>query len=186
MSKLDKKGRGKFGPPTGKKCIVFIDDMNLPAKETYGAQPPIELLRQFFDHKHWYDRKDNSKIFLQDIQFLAAMGPPGGSRQDVTPRFIRHFNVVSINTFSDDTMVRIFQTLLQIYLRNSGFSPEYFGVIHPIVSATMEVYKQSMSHLLPTPNKIHYTFNLRDFSRVILGICLIHKNSIDSKRLFVR
>jgi len=40
---------GRFGPAENKHGIIFIDDINLPEKEKYNAQPPIELIRQWMD-----------------------------------------------------------------------------------------------------------------------------------------
>lgn len=111
MSKLVKRKRGVFGPLVGTKCIIFIDDVSMPQKEYYGAQPPIELLRQYLDKFPWYDRKELVPLHLEDVLILCAMSPPS-SGNTVTARFSRHFNIIVTNSFNDVTMVTIFSKIL--------------------------------------------------------------------------
>uniref|UniRef100_A0A5F8GCZ7 Dynein axonemal heavy chain 3 n=1 Tax=Monodelphis domestica TaxID=13616 RepID=A0A5F8GCZ7_MONDO len=175
MSKLDRRRKGLFGPPTGKQAVVFVDDLNMPAKEIYGAQPPIELLRQWIDHGHWYDKKDTSRLDIVDVLFVSAMGPPGGGRNDITGRFTRHLNIISINAFEDEILTRIFTSIADWHF-GKGFDM--------LVQATMTIYKAAVENFLPTPSKSHYVFNLRDFSRVIQGVLLCpHTHLQDGEKL---
>lgn len=144
----------------------------MPGKEKYGAQPPIELLRQWIDQGNWYDKKDTSKIELVDVILLAAMGPPGGGRNDITGRFTRHMNVIAMDSFSDETMTKIFSSIVDWHF-GKGFESVFNRAGKLIVQATMEIYKKTIENFLPTPSKSHYVFNLRDFARVIRGILLV-------------
>jgi dynein heavy chain, axonemal len=156
----------------GQQSIIFVDDLNMPEVETYGAQPPIELLRQLIDNGGWYDLKEKSWKKIIEVSVVAAMGPPGGGRNYVTPRLLRHFNLLCFAEFDDSTLRRIFSTIVQWHFMGGSFASDVRNLSDAVVEATLETYRSAMSVLLPTPAKSHYCFNLRDFSRVVQGVLL--------------
>eukprot|EP00929_Paragymnodinium_shiwhaense_P087551 TRINITY_DN476_c0_g7_i1.p1 TRINITY_DN476_c0_g7~~TRINITY_DN476_c0_g7_i1.p1 ORF type:complete len:2666 (-),score=827.08 TRINITY_DN476_c0_g7_i1:96-7328(-) len=178
--KLDKRRKGIFGPPQGKKMLVFIDDINMPFKEEYGAQPPIEILRQIFiktpQGYGWYDRKGWDFRQLVDLNFLAAMCPPGSGKNDITDRYSRHFNLVFVTPFDDESLNRIFTTVVNKFLM--VMARDVSTLAPAAVSATLDVYNIVLRELLPTPAKSHYTFNMRDVSKVFQGICQCTRESL--------
>ena len=168
--KMEKRQRGTFGPAAGSVFVLFVDDLNMPMKETYGAQPPIEILRQWCDFHGWYDRKERVFKKIIDTVLMAAMGPPGGGRNSITARFVRHFNVINYTPMDDDSMRTIFETILVNFCSQAPDAVKALAV--PIVAATIFVYNASIDSLLPTPSKPHYTFNLRDLGKVFQGLLM--------------
>lgn len=44
--------------------------------------------------------------------FVGSMGVPGGGRNEVTDRFLRHMQIICQDSFEDNTLVKIFSTIL--------------------------------------------------------------------------
>ncbi|TFK08141.1 activating transcription factor 7-interacting protein 1 [Platysternon megacephalum] len=167
-SKLEKKRKNILGAPGNKRVVIFVDDLNMPKLDRYGSQPPIELLRQYQDFGGFYDRE---KLFwkeIQDVTIASACAPPGGGRNPVTPRFIRHFAMLCLPTPSEHSLKQIFQAILKGFL--AEFSPAVKQTATSIVDAAVEIYQRMSIDLLPTPAKSHYVFNLRDLSKCVQGI----------------
>jgi len=182
--KCEKRKKGVFGPSVGKRFIIFVDDVNMPQREFYGAQPPIELLRQWFDSGGWYDRKALSFRQLVDVIFACACGPPGGGRNPMTNRFVRHFNIIAYADMEDQSMFVIFSTILCNYLDSFDESLRGLGV--KMVNADIEIFNTIINELRPTPAKSHYTYNLRDLSKVFQGILMINNKKVTQKEQLCR
>ena len=57
-SHFERRAKNKYKPKNAKlKAVCFIDDLNMPRRDTFGSQPPLELLRQWIDYEFWYDRE---------------------------------------------------------------------------------------------------------------------------------
>jgi len=63
----------------------------------------------------------------------------------------------------------IFHKILTAFV--GGFSEAVRECITPIVASSQIVFHAVAENLKPTPSKSHYTFNLRDISKIMQGVC---------------
>ncbi|RKO97568.1 hypothetical protein CAUPRSCDRAFT_10766 [Caulochytrium protostelioides] len=168
-SQVEKRTKDTYGPPAGKRLVMFLDDMNMPLVDTYGTQQPIALLKLFMDRGGTYDRgKDLNWKTLKDIQVLGSMGSPGGGRNEVDPRVMSLFNLFYVGIPTGESLESIFSQILLGH--TSIFSASVQDCASKLTTMTLKIYNQVLDTLKPTPNKFHYIFNLRDISRVYEGL----------------
>ncbi|XP_030749874.1 dynein heavy chain 2, axonemal [Sitophilus oryzae] len=183
-SRVEKRTKGHYAPAGGKTMITFLDDLNMPAKETYGSQPPLELLRQWMDYDFWYDRQKQTRKYVENMHILASMGPPGGGRQVISDRLQSKFNLICM-TFPDEaTIERIYGTMLLQHLASFDEGVKVVG--KTITETTIDLYNNVIVKMLPTPTKIHYLFNLRDISKIFQGLLRSHRDYQDDKISLLR
>ncbi|XP_077326811.1 dynein axonemal heavy chain 2 [Lithobates pipiens] len=178
-SRVEKRTKGVYVPAGGKRLLTFMDDLNMPAKDTFGSQPPLELLRLWIDYGFWYDRQNQSSKYVKDMFIMAAMGPPGGGRTAISGRLQSRFNLINMTFPSESQIKRIFGTMMSQKLQD--FEEEVKPVGDIITQATIELYNAVTQRFLPTPAKIHYLFNLRDISKVFQGMLRAHRDLHDTK-----
>ncbi|KAJ9437970.1 Dynein-1-beta heavy chain [Diplonema papillatum] len=164
--KMDKKSKKNYTAPNGKRLICLIEDLNMPAKDKFGSQPPLELLRLWIDNGFWYDRTTQSRRQINDLQLLCNMT---FGRPDISTRLMSRLVCVNITFPTDSVMQHIFSNIL-----NHALAPfdEFQQMIEDLVRSTMEIYKLVTTdpQTRPIPSKSHYLFNLRDLSKVFQGI----------------
>eukprot|EP00392_Amoebophrya_sp_AT5.2_P003107 g3112.t1 len=164
--------------------VIFVDDLNMPTKEEYGAQPPLEILRQFFCQQGWYDRKTNEFRQLEDLLFIGAMGPPGGGKNTIPARYMWHYNLIFVTPYSAESLSRVFTTIMKWFF--TPFPSSISQGAANVVKASVDMYDSASVLLRPTPTKSHYAFNLRDLSKIFQGLTLCTKASLPDVDALVR
>ena len=180
---LKKKATRTLMSKSSRKTLFIIDDINMPEKEEYGAQPPLELLRQGIDsHPQWYDLEDKKPWKVTTLQLMAAMGLPGGGRNALPVRLSRHFHILGVIAPPPETVLTVFTKILQWHCTKSKYSPSHPFVtgLETYVKATLDVYDKALEVLKPTPTKSHYIFSTCDVRRVVQGTMLIQVKQLPS------
>jgi len=183
---LEKRTKDTFGPPAGKKLLVYVDDLNMPTVDTYGTQQPVALLKLLIDRGYLYDRgKDLSIKHMKDMKFIAAMVP---GRNEVDPRFVRLFNVFCIAFPPEASIKQIYTSILHTFFSTGAFntSMQDRGFAERLTAAMFDVFNAVVTALPPTPAKFHYIFNMRDLSRVTEGVMLSTPDKMSECKHIVR
>eukprot|EP00392_Amoebophrya_sp_AT5.2_P008786 g8814.t1 len=182
--KVEKRIKNKFGPPGNRKMLLFVDDLNMPRKDTFGSQPPLELLRQWMGHGLWYDRAKQTPRIILDMQLGAAMGPPGGGRAVISERFQSCCHLLNFANPAEAQVKRIYMTLAQHKLHS--FKDDVKNLAESLVAASIDLYNVLVDKMLPTPAKCHYLFNLRDVSKIWQGLYMAEPHLVGDKETMVR
>ncbi|VDM31109.1 unnamed protein product [Hydatigera taeniaeformis] len=183
-SRVEKRTKGTYVPTRGTKMITFMDDLNMPVKDEFGSQPPLELIRQWIDYGFWYDREKQLPKRVQKMFLLGCMGPPGGGRMSISRRLQSRFNQINVTFPTDANLKQIFGTMINQKI--ADFEDEVRSMGDTLTDATVSFYNSIVAKFLPTPTRIHYLFNLRDISKICQGILRANKITIDSKTAMLR
>lgn len=84
--------------------------------------------------------------------------------------------MISLPQPEKETLFKIFNSILTGFF-SLGFVDAVKRQSDVITRTTIEIYKKIIVEKLPIPTKFHYTFNLRDVSRVFQGILMV-KNGV--------
>lgn len=129
------------------------------------------------------------KLFFKHVRetkFVTACAPPSGGRNPVTPRLFRHFNMLWVPDLSAISMKQIFSQILKGFLAEKEDGTAFQQRADLIIKAAVEIYQNVINDFLPTPTKCHYTFNLRDLSKVVQGMLMTEPEDIPDKEYLTK
>lgn len=175
---LEKKAGKNYGPIGSKNVIYFIDDLNMPEKDSFGTVGPHQIIRQFMDYGHWYDRSKLTLKEIKDCLFLTCMNPTTGSFH-IDARLQRHFFTFAVNFPSDAALFHIYNTILSQHLSNDSkrFTIHHKRICETIVNMGLNLHSRITKYFLPTALKFHYIFNLRDLANIYQGLLFATKET---------
>jgi dynein heavy chain len=94
------------------------------------------------------------------------MNHPGGGRNDIPHRLKRQFFSLNMTSPSQRSIENIYGRILEALFNPKKYSAEVINMRPMLIDATITLWEQVKRRLLPTPAKFHYTFNIRELSRV--------------------
>ncbi|KAL6300243.1 dynein heavy chain, N-terminal region 2-domain-containing protein, partial [Sparassis latifolia] len=151
----------------GRWLVVFCDEINLPATDTYGTQRVISFIRQLVESGGYWRTSDMAWVRLERIQFVGACNPPTDpGRVPLSHRFLRHAPLVMVDYPGELSLKQIYGTYNRALLK---VVPNLRTYAEPLTDAMVALYLASQKHFT-TDVQAHYVYSPRELTRWVRGI----------------
>jgi dynein heavy chain 1 len=146
----------------GKWLVVFCDEVNLPANDSYGTQRVIMFLRQLAEQGGFWRADDNAWVTIERIQFVGACNPPTDpGRVPLSLRFLRHTPLLLVDYPGPPSLRQIYGTFTRALLK---LQPQLRANHEPLTNAMVDFYLANKARF-NTEMQPHYIYSPRELSR---------------------
>ena len=151
----------------GRWLVIFCDEINLPAPDSYGTQRVIAFLRQLVEQNGFWRTSDRSWVTLDRIQFVGACNPPtDAGRHPLGLRFLRHAPLVMVDYPGQLSLMQIYGTFNNAVMK---ILPPLRGQADALTRAMVDFYLRSQTRFT-TQIQPHYVYSPRELTRWVRGI----------------
>lgn len=151
----------------GRWLVVFCDEINLPAKDKYGTQRAISLLRQMIEQQGFWSPSKKQWVHLSHVQFVGACNPPTDlGRNELNMRFLRHSTVIFVDYPGETSLHQIYESFNSAILKSV---PTLRGYSNILTSSMIEFYLRSQTRFSNSKHT-HYIYSPRELTRWCRGI----------------
>jgi len=174
---LEKRRKGRCGPPLGKNIVYFVEDLTMGKKDKHGRSDVLELLRQLSDFGQCYDLRTVEAKRIEDVSVAATMTcSPNNSFPLLGGRHARHFAFLGYPCGTGH-LTDIFKHLSNSFTQ-SWTSTSAKGAMTKIIEATIGLKDKYNRLVKSTANRQMYVFNIRHMYRILHGMaCLSPRSS---------
>ena len=171
-SSVEKRQGRTFGPPSGKRMIVFVDDLSMPVMNEWGDQITNEVARQLLEQGGMYSLEKPIGEYEDDCGLRVPRGDEHARRGAKTT-----FPIASRGTSASSTCLpsvaainNIFGQLVAGRFQRGCLLTAGCGRRVQAGARHRRPVEQGRAKMLPTPAKFHYLFNMRELSKVFQGL----------------
>ena len=154
---------------TGWYCVVLCanigDTLILPHSSSFflllptsfPPQPTLEIVRQIVENDAIAfldkDKRGDMKQ-CEDLQYIAAMSQPGGGKNFIPNRLLRHFLPFNLVLPAINSINEMYGQMLDGRFTPTNYDGETLDIVGQLTEATIQLWDLCKTKMLPTPAKV--------------------------------